>query len=53
MTAPSLDDTPPIGGHMTVGTASPSVFDAGLPTLDYDVTATPSRSTPNFWQRND
>jgi cytochrome P450 len=26
---------------MTVGTASPSVFDAGLPTLDYDAAATP------------
>ena len=28
---------------MTVGTASPSVFDADLPTLDYDVTATPQQ----------
>ena len=26
---------------MTIGTASPSVFDAGLPTLDYDAAATP------------
>jgi cytochrome P450 len=33
---------------MTVGTASPSVFDAGLPTLDYDVTATPQQVYPQL-----
>src|SRR6516165_2556880 len=33
---------------MTVGTASPSVFDAGLPTLDYDVTATPQQIYPQL-----
>jgi len=33
---------------MTVGTASPSVFDAGLPTLDYDVTATPQQIYPHL-----
>jgi hypothetical protein len=27
---------------MTVDTASPSVFDAGLPTIEYDITATPA-----------
>jgi hypothetical protein len=37
---------------MSVGTASPSVFDADLPTLDYDVTATPQQVYPNFCQRN-
>jgi hypothetical protein len=31
---------------MTVGTVSPNVFDAGLPTLDYDVTATPAGLPP-------
>ena len=33
---------------MTVGAAKPSVFDAGLPTLDYDVTATPQEIYPQF-----
>src|SRR6516162_5750383 len=33
---------------MTVGTASPSVFDAGLLTLDYDVTATPQQIYPHL-----
>jgi cytochrome P450 len=33
---------------MTVGAASPSVFDAGLPTLDYDVTGTPQQVYPQL-----
>lgn len=33
---------------MSVGTASPSVFDAGLPTLDSDVTATPQQVYPQL-----
>ena len=33
---------------MTTGTKSPSVFDAGLPTLAYDVTATPQEAYPQF-----
>src|SRR5262245_47696859 len=33
---------------MTVGTASPNVFDAGLPTLDYEVTATPQQVYPQL-----
>jgi hypothetical protein len=33
---------------MTVDTASPSVFDAGLPTIDYDVTATPAQVYPQL-----
>ena len=33
---------------MTVGTASPSVFDAGLPILDYEVTATPQQVYPKL-----
>jgi cytochrome P450 len=33
---------------MTVGTASTSMFDAGLPTLDYDVTATPQQVYPQL-----
>jgi cytochrome P450 len=31
---------------MTVDTASPSVFDVGLPTLDYDLTTTPAQLYP-------
>jgi hypothetical protein len=31
---------------MTVPTASPSVFDAGLPTLDYDLTTTSRQLYP-------
>jgi cytochrome P450 len=31
---------------MSVRTASPSVFDAGLPTIDYDVTAPPAQVYP-------
>jgi hypothetical protein len=27
---------------MTVDTIGPSVFDAGLPTIEYDLTATPA-----------
>jgi cytochrome P450 len=33
---------------MTVGTVSQSVFDAGLPVLDYDVTATPQQVYPQL-----
>jgi cytochrome P450 len=33
---------------MTVDAAKPSVFDAGLPTLEYDVTATPQQIYPQF-----
>ncbi|MGV0646154.1 cytochrome P450 [Mycolicibacterium sp. XJ2546] len=33
---------------MTVGAAKPSVFEAGLPTLDYDLTATPQQIYPQF-----
>lgn len=33
---------------MTAGTATPSVFDAGLPTLDYDFTAPPQQIYPQF-----
>ena len=33
---------------MTVNTAKPSVFDAGLPTLQYDVTDTPQEIYPQF-----
>jgi cytochrome P450 len=33
---------------MTVDTASPSVFDAGLPTLDYDLTTTPAQLSPRL-----
>ena len=33
---------------MTVDTATPSVFDAGLPTLDYDLTTTPAQLYPQL-----
>ncbi|MDZ4264103.1 MAG: cytochrome P450 [Mycobacterium sp.] len=33
---------------MTAGTATPSVFDAGLPRLDYDFTAPPQQIYPQF-----
>jgi cytochrome P450 len=33
---------------MTVNTAKPSVFDAGLPTLTYDITDTPQEIYPQF-----
>lgn len=33
---------------MSVGTAKPSIFDAGLPTLSYDITATPQEIYPQF-----
>jgi cytochrome P450 len=33
---------------MTIGTATPSVFDAGLPTLDYDPTTTPAQLYPRL-----
>jgi cytochrome P450 len=33
---------------MTVGTAIPSVFDAGLPTLNYEVSATPQQVRPQL-----
>jgi cytochrome P450 len=33
---------------MTAGTVKPSVFDAGLPTLNYDVTDTPQEIYPQF-----
>lgn len=33
---------------MSVGTANPSIFDAGLPTLTYDITATPQEIYPQF-----
>src|SRR3954454_10919591 len=36
------------GGLMTVNTAKPSVFDAGLPTLTYAVTDTPQKIYPQF-----
>ena len=36
------------GDHMTVDTAKPSVFDAGLPTLDYSLTDTPQQIYPQF-----
>jgi hypothetical protein len=43
MTAASPDGTSPTGGKMPVGTASTSGFDADLPTIEYDVTATSGR----------
>lgn len=33
---------------MPVGAAKPSVFEAGLPSLDYDLTATPQQIYPQF-----
>jgi hypothetical protein len=33
---------------MTVDTASPSVFDAGLPIIEYDLTATPAHVYPQL-----
>ncbi|HEX4588179.1 MAG TPA: hypothetical protein VH185_09485 [Mycobacterium sp.] len=33
---------------MTVDTAGPCVFDAGLPTLDYDLTTTPAQLHPQL-----
>ncbi|OBB43702.1 cytochrome P450 [Mycobacterium sp. 852002-51961_SCH5331710] len=33
---------------MSVGTAKPSIFDAELPTLTYDITATPQEIYPQF-----
>ena len=33
---------------MTAGTATPSVFDAGLPTLDYDLDTTPAQLYPRL-----
>src|SRR3954464_7269291 len=36
------------GDAMTVDAAKPSVFDAGLPTLEYDFTATPQDIYPQF-----
>ena len=33
---------------MTVDAARPSVFDAGLPTLSYDLTDTPQQIYPQF-----
>jgi cytochrome P450 len=33
---------------MTADTASPSVFDAGLPTIEYDVTAAPAQVYPRL-----
>jgi cytochrome P450 len=33
---------------MAVGTATPSVFDGGLPTLDYDLNTTPAQVYPQF-----
>ncbi|WP_068275386.1 cytochrome P450 [Aldersonia kunmingensis] len=33
---------------MTIDTAKPSVFDAGLPTLQYDITDTPQQIYPQF-----
>ncbi len=33
---------------MTTSTATPSVFDAGLPTLDYDLTTTPAQVYPQL-----
>jgi cytochrome P450 len=33
---------------MTVDTASPSVFDAGLPTIEYDLTTTPAQVYPQL-----
>ena len=43
--SPSTDRT---GDFMTVDTAKPSVFDAGLPTLNYDFTETPQDICPQF-----
>ena len=48
MTAMPPDGTSPIGGKIPVGTASTSVFDAGLPTIEYDVTATPQQVYPQL-----
>ncbi|MDT5210131.1 MAG: hypothetical protein QOF67_2546 [Mycobacterium sp.] len=33
---------------MAIGTATPSVFDGGLPTLDYDLNTTPAQVYPQF-----
>ncbi|ULE31660.1 cytochrome P450 [Mycobacterium sp. IDR2000157661] len=33
---------------MSIDTAAPSIFDAGLPTLTYDITATPQEIYPQF-----
>jgi cytochrome P450 len=33
---------------MALGTATPSVFDGGLPTLDYDLNTTPAQVYPQF-----
>ena len=33
---------------MPVNTASPSVFDADLPTIEYDVTSTPAQVYPEL-----
>jgi hypothetical protein len=33
---------------VTTSTATPSVFDAGLPTLDYDLTTTPALLYPQL-----
>jgi cytochrome P450 len=33
---------------MAIGTATPSVFDRGLPTLDYDLDVTPAQVYPQF-----
>jgi hypothetical protein len=33
---------------VSIGTASPSVFDADLPTLDYDLTTTPAQLYPQL-----
>jgi cytochrome P450 len=33
---------------LTAGTALPSIFDAGLPTLEYDITDTPQEIYPQF-----
>ncbi len=33
---------------MTVDTTAPSVFDAGLPTISYDFTATPAQIYPQL-----
>src|SRR5262245_47502209 len=35
-----------LGDLMTVDTVRPSVFDAGLPTLDYDLDTTPAQLYP-------
>ena len=42
------DGTSPIGGKTPVGIASASVFDADLPTIEYDVTATPQQVYPQL-----